>query len=598
MYPIQSPNGSTVILYGHENGVKIVWRGGRAFKLQKDGSGTRQKTNGDSSAAIISLDDSDEEMEPAKKAYEDKPDFEAYDEELNPLQPYPSIVQELDLWFGTDVLHLAVLPAPILKADGPSWRSMESLKQKIVFTAACADNSVRLVTLPLTPPSPASKSRSDLRSDFSMANAGKGTWGERMVTLAGHQKPPSGVSITVELGTPKTGSTVAEPQIIVASHSKEVTGLLLLYRVEPGTAQKHIEPFQSVCLASPAKAIAFNPSLSPQSSTHLLVAESTGICRIYDYKRSMKTSEESSETNISDQGAWLLSLYAGFQNTKNDSQPTHQLGSPAGFGRKTVVDAQWVSGGRAVMVLLNDGEWAVWDIDGAGPGASQGLLGRQGVKGGSKTEYSLTGYVVDATTRSRTSGPPQIASSKFAPMTPGTRKSADPFSGRGGSGSTQGQISVIEVRPASSNSPAEESLLLWLGETFAVIPNLGKYWATNAQKTGGSGSLFTGPTGSRLIKLDAINLQGERCSGVEQIANTASSSGLPSEVLILGEHRFILLSSGKASRLPPGEKTGGRLALVERSTNGGELDVVGIEQALARMENGGGAIRKIFPNVP
>jgi hypothetical protein len=34
--------------------------------------------------------------------------------------------------------------------------------------------------------------------------------------------------------------------------------------------------------------------------------------------------------------------------------------------------------------------------------------------------------------------------------------------------------------------------------------------------------------------------------------------------------------------------------LAEKSTDGMELDVVGIEQALARMENGNGARRKIF----
>jgi hypothetical protein len=36
------------------------------------------------------------------------------------------------------------------------------------------------------------------------------------------------------------------------------------------------------------------------------------------------------------------------------------------------------------------------------------------------------------------------------------------------------------------------------------------------------------------------------------------------------------------------------MVLVEKSTNGGELDVVSIEQALARMENGNDARRKIF----
>ncbi|KAH7370006.1 hypothetical protein BKA65DRAFT_10068 [Rhexocercosporidium sp. MPI-PUGE-AT-0058] len=592
-YPILSPNGSTVILYGHDNGVKIIWRGGRKFKPQQPASAGHLKTNGSGNAAVISLD-SDDEGDSAKQPFEDKPEFESDEEELNPSHPYPGTLQELDLWFGTEVLDLALLPSTILKADGPSWPGVNSLKQKIVFAASCADNSVRLVTLPLTPPSPASKTRPELRSDFTLANAGKGTWGERVVVLSGHHKPSEGVSVTVDFATAKADSKAsADTQIIVASHSREVTGRLLLWRIPVKLPNAQLEPFQSISLASPAKSITFNPSLSRQYSSHLLVAESFGVCRIYDYKLVHKTQEEPSETNAAEHGIWLLSLYAGFLSVKNDPQASQQTGTHAGFGRKTIVDAQWVSGGRAVIVLLNDGEWAIWDIEGVGPNAPQGILGRQGIKGGSISEYSLTGYI-DGAAKVRTSGPPQITSSRFVPMTPGSRKAADPFSGRGSDNRVPGQISVVEIRSSSPTAPSEESILFWLGDTYTVIPNLAKYWATNAQKTGGSGSLFNGPSGARMIKLENIDLQGERCSGIEQIVKTTTSSiGLSSEVLILGEHRFTLLASGKSVRERPAEKSASRLALVEKSINGGQLDVFSIDQALARMENAG-AQRKIF----
>jgi len=89
-----------------------------------------------------------------------------------------------------------------------------------------------------------------------------------------------------------------------------------------------------------------------------------------------------------------------------------------------------------------------------------------------------------------------------------------------------------------------------------------------------------------MIKLENIDLQGERCSGVEQIAKlnavpAISSTALSSEVLILGEHRLVVLEAGKQP-LVRGES---RMALVETNANSGELDVVGIERALARMEN-------------
>lgn len=561
--------------------MKLVWRGGRKFESSQESPALAQKANGTGNA-VISLD-SDEEDDTGK-AFEDKPGFEDEEEELDASRPCPSILQELDLHFGTDVLHLTVLPDPVLKADGPSWHRLEPLKQTILFTAACADNSLRLVTVPLTPPSPKSKARPELRSDFTFSIAGKGTWGETVVLLNGHQKPSDGVSMTLEFVNEQKNQGSAETQIIIASHSREVTGRLLLFRVALKSPTPAIEPFQSVYLASPAKSISFNPSLSRQLTSHLLIADSIGVCRIYDYKASTKATED--PDSPATEGSWLISLYAAFQNTKNDSQP---LGTHAGFGRKTIIDAQWVSAGRAIIVLLSDGEWAIWDIEGVGPGASQGgiLTRDQGLKGGSRSEYSLTGYI-DAAPKSRTSGPPQISTSKFAPMTPGTRRSTEPFGSRGSNIAMRGQISVLEVPSSSPTTPSEESVLFWLGDTFTIIPNLAKYWAANASKKSGSG-LFTGTARTRALKIDNVELQGERCSAVSQISR--SSTGTHAEVIIVGEHRLVICSMGKQTR-----QSGGQMVLVEKTTNGGvgELDVVGIEQALAKMENGEGVRRKIF----
>src|SRR5215469_11219659 len=30
-YPVLSPNGSAIFIYGYENGIRIIWRGGRPF---------------------------------------------------------------------------------------------------------------------------------------------------------------------------------------------------------------------------------------------------------------------------------------------------------------------------------------------------------------------------------------------------------------------------------------------------------------------------------------------------------------------------------------------------------------------------------------
>lgn len=590
VYPIRALNGSTVILYGHENGVKLVWRGGRPFKNSLDSNSASQKTNG-TKKAVISLD-SDDEGDSGKN-FEDKPEFEDEEGELDPLRPYPDILQELDLYFGTDVLDLAVLPGPILKDDRPSWRGPDHIKQKMIFAIACADNTVRLVTLPLAPPSPKSKARPELLSDFTLAAPGNGSWGEKVVVLNGHLKPSDGVSMTLEFvnnpnKTPGEEGESVEPYIIVASHSREVTGRLLLFRASIKLPKPALDPFQSVYLASPAKTISFKPTLHKQHASHLLVADSIGVCRIYDYKTSSDITEDSTDNPVLEQGTWLLSLYTGFQSARSDSQ-TPQIGTHTGFGRKIIVDAQWVLSGRGVIVLLSDGEWAIWDIEGIGPGTSQSLLSRHGIKGGSRSEYSLTGFI-DATPKSRTSGAPQPTTSKFAPMTPGTRKSIDPFASRGANSFVRGQISVLDVPSTSPTRAADESVLFWLGETFMLLPHLAKYWAANVGKKSGASSFFTGTSGSRALRIENVELQGERCSAVTQIP---SSTGLQVDIVIVAEHRFVILSTPVATAKPT-RQNDTRLVLADKNTNRGELDVVGIEQALARMENGNGASRKLF----
>ena len=561
--------------------MRILWKGGREFKPAEDSSAALKKANG-TKKAVISLDSDDEG---AAAPFEDKPAFEDEEEDLDPSRPYPSLIQCLDLCFGTDVLHLALLPSSILRTEGLSWRGLQPLRQKIVFAASCADNSVRLVTLPLTPPSPLSKSRDDFRSNFAAANAGNGKWGETVVILGGHQKPPDGVSMVVELPSQvakrdSRSATPAVPQLIVASHSREVMGLLLLYRIPIASPKSHIEPFQSIYLSSPAKSISFNPALSDPPAGQLLVADSTSACRIYDYRLLSNTTpfDEPTSDLVAEQGTWLLSLYPGFQ--KQSESASQNIGAHAGFGRKQIVDAKWVSNGRAVIVLLQDGEWGIWDIEGVGPGASQGLFGRQGIKGGSISQFSLTGFIEGA--KALRSSIPQTSGSKFAPMTPSTRKTVDLFGNKGTNVPVRGQISVIEIPSSSATKSAEESIAFWLGESFYIIPNLFKYWSST--KNSGRGNLFSSTPGTRMTKLENIDLQGERCSGIAQIsplaARTTSSTALASEIMILGEHRFVTLTVGKQAPLR-GEN---RMALVDTNANGGELDVVGIDQALARME--------------
>ena len=112
------------------------------------------------------------------------------------------------------------------------------------------------------------------------------------------------------------------------------------------------------------------------------------------------------------------------------------------------------------------------------------------------TQFALTGHVGPG--KSSRIIAPHTSNSGFTPMTPGTRKSVDPFSGRGQSGQRRGQISVLEVPSTSPTSPSDESVIFWLGESFTIIPCLAKYWAANHAKVArGSGTLFGGSSGDR-----------------------------------------------------------------------------------------------------
>jgi len=379
--------------------------------------------------------------------------------------------------------------------------------------------------------------------------------------------------------------------LVIATISRQITGLLFLHRIPVTSMKSSYGPFQRIHLSRPARSISFNPTHSGYLSSQILVSEPTGACRIYDYKLMTKNavSDESGlEVPATEEGTWLLSLHAGFQSNKDDVQSLSEICAQPGYGRKRIVDAGWCLRGKGVVVLFQDGEWGVWDIEGVGPGATQGLLGSQGIRGGGLTQLSLTGYIDGPTKSTRVVTSTQAVGSKFAPMTPGTRKSTDPFK-KTETGPLSGRISVVEIPSSSPTIPSEECIAFWLGETYTIIPSLGKFWASSTRK--GVGSLFGAPSPTRMLKLEGIDLQGERCSGIEQIVKVDQpSAGLPSDLIILAEHRFTILTMGQSAAQPQ-RSNSSQMALVEKSTGDGDLDVGGIGLALQHMENGKNGVK-------
>lgn len=632
VYPVKSSNGSTIIVYGHEHGLRILWRAGRSFKsaaIVPEKEKEKPKVNGASKDTIMIIDSDDEES--ASKPTDtsnNTPTFEDEENEYDPSEPYLPIVQHLDLPLGAEVFHISFPHLPSESSRLMSASVPPILSHKVIIAAACSDHSVRIITLPLVPPPPPSKAHPDLTDKLIVSGNRKGPHGEHILTLSGntgHQTVSSGISITytsrdsgktdeedMEMdededndyrsrsrsrrrSASRSRSRVersdggTEWDILLASHSPEVSGVLLTYRIpirrtgsgsdtDHTLSTDHVVPSQTQYLPSPAATIAFNTSTYPSTRhSHLLVSCAAGAVRIYDCFPFTKAKHDH-------QGSWLLSLYPPW-----DNYPT---GVPS---RKRTVDTAWVLGGKAIMTLLADGEWGIWDVEGSGPGAKQGLRRRGNdtlsAMGGALATFALSGWL--GSTKSSavkgSSGKPDTKS-KLAPMTPSTRRVREDilFSGplTNGTYHLKGGISVTRLEEPHRDTTGTEAVTLWHGNKIFIIPNLLSYWEG---QVGGKGNLFGPGDQQRSTKIDDLNLGGELPTTFDQLPITAKSPKSHRDMVIAAEHRLIFVTTP----LQEATKNEAVLRKLDKpfSTDQqllvrGELDVNGMERILAGMANG------------
>ncbi|EPE05151.1 hypothetical protein F503_03756 [Ophiostoma piceae UAMH 11346] len=531
-YPVLSPQGANIVIYGHENGVTIVWRGGRRLKDTTKPSNPISKPASTSDSVMILDSDDDSNAASASASttttFSDKPVFEDFVADTN-AGGFSDVVQTLDLALSQSVLSVAVLPiAPCAAKDAePSF-----LQEHMVFAITCrATTDVYVATVPLTPPSHEAKSRPQLRTDLVAGNLGKGAFGDTLVALGGCNRRCEGVAIALaKQGTSSTttGSRSSSPptRLIVAAHSREASGTLRLWDVTVAAKRpspdRAVDPFQTEYLPSPLTGLAFNPT----HPTQLLAVDPQRAVRIYDYTIPAIPSEEANEGPHPPQGSWLLSLY-----------PPFARGGPAVAARKPIVAAAWIARGHAILALMADGQWGIWDIDrsstsgSTGNGRSGGLFGAasstSGVRGAALTTFAISGQI-EGTTPLRN---PVAASRKstdgdFVPMTPHTRRDAlaVSFGTSGGAErlvATPGGVEVVQQRSLRGSTVGKETAVLWLGGAdyiVGLIPDVDRFWDSQSRRAsggGGGGNLFSGTRPTRMIRLQDLNasLQGERCCG-------------------------------------------------------------------------------------
>ena len=651
VYPCEAPNGSTIIVYGHGEGLRILWRGGKPFKA----STTLKKkvdSNGTASKDSVVIDLDDDEPEPTKSTRQPAA-FEDEDEEIDPSEPYLKILRSINIPLGTGARHIAVpqIPSHVSQASVGAYPPVYSTR--VVVAVACEDLSVRLVSLPLTPPPQEAEDPS--------------AWGVQIVKIGptSHQDPLSSVTIThtcpqvdsddeVDKGKSRsrsrnrTGNTAAAATdsksaeqwcFLLASVSSTAGGLLLVHQL-PMTSDGALscvaesdsllqrQYFRSHSIGS---MIRFNPSAYPaeRHTTILLTFPDSGCVKIYqalpdpnsafsrDRRGSAATTESanSSSRSISAsatrRGKLLLTLYTGFIQS-SESVPSAR--------RKRVLDASWVLGGRAILALLEDGEWGVWDIEAAGPtsASNQSLFSGQknvcGIQGGALTKFALKGFVLppaDKLPKTQQAEEQGIKPGRLAPMTPHTRQARSDGLFRGSTSKnpittssgrfTPGCISVNEEAAANSSSsatPTNESILLSLGNTNLSIPSLLSLW--RAESTG-KGSLDSSGD-LRPYPFTALQLGGEQQKSIAALPERSNPTpsalfgprrGKLTDILMSTDNRLILLvapiSEPQDSSAPMKQGPGAvsaRTDVDQLLLTQGDLDIDGMDRILDNMTGG------------
>ncbi|KAH4337405.1 hypothetical protein HBH98_223480 [Parastagonospora nodorum] len=560
IYPAKAPNGSTIILTALDNGVGIQWRGGRALK--KAGAAPKQpakpaKVNGTNNDAIMIIDSDDDE--PAKTASQPaaEAEFEEEEEELDPDQPYPSFVQQIRLALGTEVLHIAVPQIPTISSTRPADTVPAIFASKMVFTVTCADCTVRVVTMPLSPPSNEAKQKS---------LSAKSQYGEDVTKIQAHQSIARGVTMTwtsrsepnakdasdddMDVDAEEDAGTTPGRRrrkqqnrsrsrgqeqdgfdLLVASHSAELGGLLKLWRFKLTDtsldAIHPVAPLKTITLRKYASRVTFNTAQYPKRRhSQLLITDATGTARVYDVFAPGKRRAHGAQ---SEAGAFISTFRSNFESVKNNVYTPAVLAA-----RKPIIDATWVSDGRHILALLADGEWGVWDVDRSGPSPPADPLA-----------FSLRGYVGTSEKESSASGassPKKGSRSSLAPMTPNTRRRKEENLFKGSpsisAAAPHGGITVASL-PSSNSAASEESVIIWYGSEVYRIADLAKFWSRTASASGGN-SL---PSPS-LTQIQDISMSGESITSISQFDTTSQASrmAVPRDLLISAEHRLIIVT--------------------------------------------------------
>lgn len=519
------------------------------------------------------IDDDEDE------AQEDDRDelYESEYEVQDPDCPYPSVVAELNLDLETEVLNVAV--PSILPPSVPQLPAFA--KEHMIAALVCADGRVKVVSIPLAPPVPGTHEAyvQEYVNDIDL-QASKAISRDLAIKI-----------------TPKDDDALDEQDV-----NSDEDGKLLIASVSPALniwslpisadSISQSSTSTSPIVHSPVSGSKVTFQSSPRQ-TNLLVSEPSGSVRIFSpfsqpRRPLSRDSASAGPTSAQDPGYWIMSYQTPFHAPEN--------GNPVLARRKKILSAAWTLGGRGIIVLLEDGQWGIWDM------SSNSQTSDRSVQ-----DFALQGYLSTSTTSDTASAAPQKRNSgtKLAPMTPNTRKAKaeNLFAGpsKPASAAPSGGISVSSMMNRAGQ--LDESIMIWYNNSIYSIPSVQTFWQRSTSNRGsGDKDSFGGLYAPGLTHVSDINLMNENITSISQFAPKSAIStavmgqiNMQRDVLVSAEHRYVILqhlraqASGREQLQLSQERVGAR---DQRMLDAGESDLGGLNRIMDGM-TGEGRVRRV-----
>lgn len=538
IYPILAPNGSTLIITGHEHGLHLIWRGGRKRRQQESGTTRASKR---ARTGEYALDDEEEDAVASRSQKVEGDDvFEA--DELDPDCPCPSVIRDVEVDLDAEVLCIAIPTA------GSSQQ--QSLRDIAIIAVTLEDGSLKLLSVPLAPPED-EKTASFVRH-IHIADLDHRWPRDPLPSLAVRILPDDDSS------EPRSGVRVC---VAVASVRLSVLVCIVNGR---GVRMPHDNnTCISLDLPSPALLASFADSKDP---LWLQVADRFGVVRIFEVLVARK------DISPQDSISLATSYLAPFKRDPSGS-----------VRRKRILASAWVMQGDAVVVLLEDGEWALWVV--------RGSLSFDG-----EVHRCMLGGILGSPRALRSHNTEQRRpATRLAPMTPNTRraKAETLFSGPA---KVPGMVAAggVSVTARKGSSGAIDSIVMWYCDQAYCVPNLQRLIQRYAAVSG-HGKMTVSNAG--MIQLTEVTAPCDRMVSVspfsDRCAETSGSlQSTAPDLLVSSEYRLHISERATAALDMPVHALATKLDST-KATASGPLALGAVDEILDKMANKGGRSRRV-----